>query len=63
MGISFRPEQIRAKSRRSLQTELHPPSSTPDMVYDFSGLSRLVTVQTKIFNPITTFDSRRGRTL
>ncbi|GFR95075.1 WD repeat-containing protein 91 [Elysia marginata] len=39
MGVSSKSEQSRAKPRRSLHSELHPPSSTPDMVYDFSGLS------------------------
>ncbi|GFO50216.1 hypothetical protein PoB_007672100 [Plakobranchus ocellatus] len=38
LGVSAKPEQTRSKSRRSLHTEM-PPSSTPDMVYDFSGLS------------------------
>ncbi|XP_005100741.1 WD repeat-containing protein 91 [Aplysia californica] len=31
--------ETRAGTRRNIHAELHPPSSPPDMVYDFSGLA------------------------
>ncbi|KAK3782253.1 hypothetical protein RRG08_048710 [Elysia crispata] len=39
MGVASKPEPSRMKTRRTLHSELYPISSTPDMVYDFSGLS------------------------